>query len=395
MKILQVTNRLPFPLNDGGNIATYNVTKFLDKLGHKVHLASLNTSKHFIDPKPLEEIATVHTAYLDNKITFFRVLRGIFQKQPFNVTRFYSEAFSELLTDLIKKEDFDVIQLEGIYLSVYISDIRKVTKIPVVLRSHNVEHEIWQRYAASERNPFRKVFLMILSRKIKRFEKKKLHDFDGIVAITARDEKFYRKENFRGKLTTINAGVDPSLFDQKEETVQPKSVCFLGSLEWVPNVQGLEWFLKYVWPQVSREEPEAEFHVAGKNPPEWLKKIKVQGMHFHGMVPDAVEFLKKYSIVVVPLNSGGGMRVKVVESMVLGKCIVTTSVGVEGIRIKKGRNIFVADKKSAFTKVLLELIRDPELVKNTGNAARETAYQYYSWNNLITRFESFYKSLCE
>lgn len=396
MKILQITNRIPYPLNDGGNIATYNVTKYLSCNGHKVVLAALNTSKHFQDPSVLGNIAEVHTSYLYNHLSSKDLISGIFQRMPFNIARFYSPDFVSLLEGLLKKESFDIIQLEGIYMALYVPFIRKISNAPLLLRSHNIEHEIWRRYAENEKNPVKKIYLSVLSKKIKNYELEQMHLFDGIVAITERDRSYYKEQGYKGRLVTINAGVDTEKFRPSAHVAEPDSVSFLGSLEWVPNVQGLQWLLEEVWPLVLKQVPTADFHIAGKNPPEWLKNLNKKNVVFHGMVPDAVDFLNRYEIVVVPLFSGGGMRLKMIEAMALGKPVISTLVGAEGIDVVNGKHAVVAQgDKNIFAAALVELLKDREKKEEIGRNALMLVQEKYNWQTIIRKFESFYSQFHE
>ncbi|HEY8402570.1 MAG TPA: glycosyltransferase family 4 protein [Cytophagaceae bacterium] len=393
LKILQLTNRLPYPLNDGGNIATYNVTKYLNKFGHQVTLVSLNTKKHFHDPSPLGQIATIHTTNIDTTITLTGIIKSFFKKTPYSVERFYSEDFKKQLIDILQKNEFDIVQVEGIYLAIYLKVIRQHSNAKVVLRSHNIEHQIWERVAKNEANPLKKIFLKDLYKKIKLFELKHLRKFDGIIAITENDEEFYRKAGFRHKLVTINAGVDLDLYQPSTTTPMKGSICFLGSLEWKPNLQGLMWFLEKVWPHLLEKKPELQFHVAGKNPPPFLNNLKIPGVTFHGMVPSAIDFVNKYQIVVVPLLSGGGMRLKIVEAMALGKCIVSTSIGAEGIDVQNGHNIILVNTPEDFISQILYLLENEQVLDKISQNACNHARIKYNWELLVKNFEAFYYEL--
>jgi polysaccharide biosynthesis protein PslH len=198
LTIVQVTNRIPYPLNDGGNLATYHVADQLRKMGHKVVLVSLNTNKHYQNPDTLKDIfPRLYTTSIDTSLSLGGLVKGLFQKTPYNIARFYSLSFATLLQEVVEKEKPDLIQLEGIYLAIYANTIRSSTKVPIFLRSHNVEYEIWERNAHHEKNIVKRWYLSNLSSKIKKFEQTQLHSFDAIVAITERDAEFYKKNNYR------------------------------------------------------------------------------------------------------------------------------------------------------------------------------------------------------
>lgn len=393
LRILQITNRIPFPLNDGGNIATYNVTYFLNEAGHQVTMASLNTKKHYQDPAVLKDItAEIFDVSIDTTITSLGLLKGLFQKMPYNIKRFQSSAFNQLLIDLLSKNTYDIIQIEGSYMALYISSLRKYSKAKIVLRSHNIEHEIWRRMSLNESNPLKKLYFSMLAQKIKKFEDKSLHEFDAIIAITARDADYYKNQNFKGILTYINAGANLELFVPNHSKVISGSICFLAGLDWLPNRQGLDWFLSEIWQKVLIKYPYIKLHIAGKEMPESYYALQSTQIEIHGTVPDAVEYLQKYEIFVVPLLSGGGMRLKVVEGMALAKCIVSTSIGAEGVEYSSD-DIVIANTPEEWVDRLSYLLENPLEIKRIGHNAHRLAEKKYNWKNLVDSFISLYRQV--
>lgn len=376
-------------------MATYNITYHLHQLGHRVSLASLNTQKHFQDPAVLASVAEVATVEIDTRIRPTQALQGLFSAFPYNVSRFKSPAFERLLQDLIRTKAPDLIQLEGSYQAIFIPAIRKVApEIPILLRSHNIEWRIWQRLAENEGNPLKHLYLNNLWPKIRNFEASSLHQFDGVVAITAEDEAWYRQQGFKGLLTTIPAGADLSQYRHGEGFAPAHTVGFIGSLEWEPNVQGVKWMVEHIWPKVLQQCPQAEFHIAGKNPPEALQSLQDQpGIHFHGMVPDAADFIRGFRIFVVPLRSGSGMRLKIVEALAMRKCVVSTSVGAEGIEIRPEEDYAVADQADEFAQKLVDLIQDGQRAIELAQSGHARIRELYDWKQLIHRYIEVYRNL--
>ncbi len=395
LHILQVTNRLPWPLNDGGNLATYNVTRHLHADGQRVTLASINTQKHHQDPNVLAHVAEVHTVDLDTSLKPFDAFKALFSPLPYNILRFRSPDFEHLLQEIVGKTPPDIVQLEGSYQALFIPAIRAVRpKVPIILRSHNIEWRIWQRLAENESNPLKRLYLRNMYRKIRRFEERTLHDLDGLVAITEDDAQWYLSQGYQGKLVTIPAGADFEQYDPGESWAPAPSIGFIGSLEWEPNVQGLQWMIEKVWPQVKQQCPEAEFHIAGKNPPEHLQAWgKVDGVTFHGMVPSAPEFIRGFRIFVVPLLSGSGMRLKIVEALAMRKCVLSTTVGAEGIEIRPGTDFLQADQPDEFALQLIQLIQHPAQSMELARTGFERIRERYDWKNLIQRYLDFYQTL--
>ncbi len=389
---MQVTNRIPWPLNDGGNLATYYVTKYLGDLGHQMILASLNTQKHHQDPALIEDIAKVYACEIDTSIRPVALFKALFSKLPYNIKRFVSPEFSDLLQEIIIENQPDIIQLEGSYQAIFIPAIRKVSKSPLILRSHNVEWRIWKRLAENQRNPFKRFYLNHLCQKIERFEIETLPLFDGIVAITEKDEQWYRDQGYEKVLRTINAGVNFSEIPPYKTNRFLNRIGFIGSLEWKPNIEGLKWFIENVWSRVNEDFPDAELHIAGKNPPDWMSDWKVPAMKFHGMVPDSNAFLDNVHIFIVPLLSGSGMRLKVVEAMARGKCVVSTLVGAEGIHVENGKDILLESDPDRMAELLIEMLRNPERSTEIAENGRKTARSKYDWRNLIRKFEEVYEA---
>lgn len=390
--ILQLNNRIPYPLNDGGNIATYKLTNHLHNAGHQVTFAALNTLKHYQDPEVMSGICDIHTVTIDTSITIPGMLKGFVKKTPYNVDRFYSPAYESLLAELLQHNTFDVVQVEGIYMGIYLPVIRKHTNAPVVLRSHNIEHQIWERLSYRATNPIKKWYLRHLYKKIKSFEHTIMHDFDAIMAITTLDEVFYQNAGYYKELITLTPGVEVST-TEASYPLENQDVCMLGSLEWQPNIEALHWLLQKVWPKVCETLHDAHLHVAGKNPSDAIMAIQQKGVTIHGEVENAQRFLEKSPILVVPLHSGGGMRIKILEGMALGKCVITTSIGAEGIQVLHGHDIVIADTDQAFTSALIELLSNPERVKQIGLEAKRNVMQHYVWEKKINELVAFYDKI--
>ncbi|MGN6645791.1 MAG: glycosyltransferase [Cytophaga sp.] len=393
LRILQLTNRIPFPLTDGGNIASYHVTYYLNKAGHKVTLASLNTKKHHQDPAPLQSIAEVVSVDIDTSIKPLGLFLGVFSKMPYNVKRFKSAEFEEALIRLLTENTFDIIQLEGSYMALYLPVLRQHSSAKIVLRSHNIEHEIWQRMALNEINPLKKWYFNLLSEKIRQFENTTMHGVDAIAAITSRDKEYYQQQGFKGELVTINAGANLSKFQPDFCKTTTGTLCFLAGMDWMPNQQGLDWFLDTVWPEVKNNVPEIRLHIAGKAMPEKYYYLDDPSVEIHGLVPDAVEYLQKYEIFIVPLLSGGGMRLKVVEGMAVGKCILSTTVGAEGVEYSNKKNIVIADTPQEWIAAIISLLKDPQITQSIGQEAAKLAMEKYNWENLVDNLISLYRRL--
>lgn len=393
LRILQVTNRIPWPLNDGGNIAMYNLTRCLRSAGHHVELACLNTSKHRQDPAVLAHLAEVHAVDIDTSVTAWGAFAALFSNLPYNVSRFLSEEFSLLLGRLLAGDRFDLVQLEGSFLSLYIPAIRHATRAPIVLRSHNIEHQIWSRLAAAEAFIPKKLYLGHLARGIRRFELEHLHMVDAIVPIALQDEEDYRRQGFQGKMRTIHGGVDLAAFAPRQPIAADRKLGFLGSLEWQPNLQGISWFVAEVWPLLRERHSDLELHVAGKNPPDSMRDWDVPGMHFHGMVAEAAAFMESCHFFILPLLSGGGMRIKLVEAMANGRCCISTRVGAEGIDLEDGGDIVLADTPEEWLAAIGDLLAHPAKSQEIARRGQARAVASHGLEAIGVQLVDFYREV--
>ncbi|MFM2376880.1 MAG: hypothetical protein RLZZ165_1977, partial [Bacteroidota bacterium] len=320
---------------------------------------------------------------------------GLFTGMPYNVVRFWSQPFAELLGRVLRQHAFDIVQLEGSYLSLYSETIRKASPARLILRSHNVEHLIWNRLAENEGNALRRLYLRGLGRKIQAWELAHLNDYDAIIPIAHQDEALYRAHGFHRPMRTIHGGVDLSAFAPKLPLAFNLNVGFLGSLEWLPNVQGLIWFLEQVWPRLREIIPGLVLQVAGKNPPRHLQDLRVEGMVFHGMVADAAAFMEGCHFFIVPLLSGGGMRIKVVEAMAMGRSVVSTRIGAEGIRLNEGEEITLADTAEEWVHAFRSLVGSPSVSLGIARKAMDAARSRFGLEAMGRSFEEFYREVLQ
>lgn len=397
MKILQVTNKVPFPAKDGGAIACLNLSTGFSVLGHEVTILTMNTLKHHVSleeiPASLRDLVDFRFVNVPAKIKFIpAVLNLTFSNKPYNATRFISNSFRSELINLLKEKQFDLIQLEGLYVLPYIPDIRMVTSVPVVYRAHNIEHEIWQRTSEISRG-FTKWYTKILAKRIKRFEKELLNTYDLIVPITDRDRNILNSMGNRKPSHVSQTGIDASVLIPNAKKLEFPSLFHIGSLEWSPNQEGLIWFIEKCWTKLHEKFPDLKFFVAGRNAPNWLiRKLNEPNVVFEGEVNDAYEFINSKSVMIVPLFSGSGMRIKIIEGMALGKPIVTTTIGTEGIATTPGLNILIADNETDFIDSVSKLVTDREFNRTIGRNAIEYIHKEFDNLAAASALIEFYKT---
>jgi len=397
MKILILANKLPFPPRDGGSIATLNMLLGLHHAGMQVTCLAMNTSKH---PFPVERIpaelqSTIRFMGVDCDTSirpFHLVINLLFSKKPYVAERFNIKTFRTALHALLEEESFDIIQLEGPYLFYYVDQIRKTSQACISLRAHNSEHLIWKRMALRESSPLKRGYLRNLARRLHAFEMRVADQVDYLIPISECDVAYFREQGTDTPMLTIPTGLN---LEDYPFTEQPSgsTLFFIGALDWMPNQEGLSWFLDQVFDPLAQQLPEIQFHVAGRNAPvRFLKKLDHPNITFHGEVEDARSFMSSFRIMVAPVFSGSGIRIKILEAMALGRPVVTTSTGIEGIPAKNLRTVKVGDDPQNYNKLLLELIKDPKESARRAAEARELISREFDTFKLSKRLSQFYKA---
>ena len=372
----------------------YDVTSNLAAEGHEVTVLAINTPKHFQPAKVLEDKARVIAIPVNTDLSKRKAFLNLFKSIPYNIERFISKDVELALIQLLQRETFDIIQVEGLFMAWYVDVIRKFSQAPVIMRSHNVEYLIWERLAANERNPLKKIYLKYLANGIRNFEKTYLNKFDAIAAITDEDKTRMRELGCTVPIEFIAAGVEMARFEKRSDIqIKPNTLFIISSLNWLPNLEGIDWFLENVWKTIAKTLPKLELHIAGKSPPKHLLELNLPNVHVHGFVASAPEFMQQYDLMLVPLLSGGGMRIKIIEGMSLGKCILTTPVGAEGISVTPNQEIFISEKPEDWIAWLEKYYAGNLPVTEVGRKAEEKARSAYDNKLVIAKFIALYRSL--
>lgn len=397
MRILQLCNKAPYPANDGSSIAICTLSEGLADNGIDLHLLSINTKKHF---KPEENIdkafkqkANYQSVYKDTDTSMSGAFKNLFSSESYFVSRFFFKEYEEQLIKKLQSFAFDIIQLEGVFMASYIPTIKRFSKAKIVLRTHNVEHQIWERHLQSEKNVIKKNYLTIQNNRLKTFEINAFKDVDAIVTITDEDKK-----NISGicpgkSIYTCLTGVNLDNYKKVSSPENPNTLFHFASMDWMPNIEAVDWLMNTVWNKVIAQKPDARLVLAGRGMPDRLKKLASETITIIDVVKDSSEFYHKYDIMLVPLWSGSGLRIKLVEGLAYGKAIITTSIGAEGIPYTKNKDIMIADSSEDFTKAILNLLSDDQQKHNLQRSAREVAESYFDYKRIAANLISFYKDL--
>lgn len=397
MKILQLCKKFPFPLKDGESIAVYQLARSLYKEGAEITLLAMNTSKHYYDlkkiPGELSFYKEIRTVFVDNDIKVFDALRNLLTNKSYHIQRFISGDFSKALRQLLTGNTYDIVQLETIYLAPYIEEIRKYSKAKIVLRSHNLEYEIWERIAANTGNILRRKYLKLQSARLRMFELSRLREYDYILAISCRDEMNMRRLEGVKNISTVSVGIE--VREENEDSVRPVATKFgfVGSLDWMPNLEGISWFIKNVVPEIAKSFDEITFSIAGRNTPAFLFKFGDKQVKILGEVDDASDFIRAQDVMVVPLFSGSGMRIKILEAMSLSKVVITTSIGSEGINARDGQEVLIAENETQFAEKIRFAIENPGEIKRIGANARDFIAKEFNNEVIAAKLIGIYEKL--
>ncbi len=401
MKILQLCHKPPFPAVDGGTIAMHNIAHGLIGLGDQVKVIAMATHKHPVIESDLfdqyREQTQFESVFVDTSISKWDAIKALISGKSYHISRFDTHQFAEKLTQTLKEDSFDVIQMESIYLTPYIPVIRAHSKAKIVVRLHNIEHQIWERMIKNEKNILKKIALSMTTRLLKKYELSILNQVDGFMAISDVDYQYFRKKYPSVSGITIPFGVDLDQYQYAPlEIDTPKKnlhLFHIGSMNWAPNIEGIEWFLDRVWPVLLTHFPELEFYIAGRDIPEYFNQYEIAHFNVDGEVPDAQEYMLFKDIMIVPLLSGSGVRIKIIEGMALGKVIISTSIGAEGLDVVDGEDLFIADTPEQYVGAIKQCMSSPEKMKNMAKNARKYVESHHHDVTIAHEIIKFYHSL--
>jgi glycosyltransferase involved in cell wall biosynthesis len=400
VKILILSNRVPFPQNGGYPIVVRNTIQGMVNQGHQVSVFTLNDKKQPVTLQAIDDelISKInYQAYdVDISLSPWAMLLNVLGRRNYNVDRFYDAGFEKLLAAELKKTAYDIIQFEGLFMSSYLAGVRKVSNARLVYRAHNIEHLIWQRLAEQKTDPIKKSYLSLLARRIKDYELRYLNKFDAIATLTEQDKSQIVNFGVKLPIEVLPVCIELHRYKPDVNKVEFPSLFFLGSLDWMPNREGMEWFLDSFYSDLTQGDLAVKMYVAGHNIPEAFDDYEALGKIFiQGEVDDALDFVNSKAIMVVPLLSGGGMRVKIVEAMAMAKCVITTSLGAEGLRYQNGHHIIIANDRTDFYNAIKRCITDEEYCKTIGRNARRLIEEQHDVELVTGQLCSFYSHLLQ
>jgi glycosyltransferase involved in cell wall biosynthesis len=375
----------------------HNITEGLLRAGHSVRILTIFTHKHDLELDQLSDsylnATQIEGVFVDTEINIVDAFSSLITQDSYNISRFFSPDFDRRLIQIMQREAFDIIHLESLFMTPYIGTLRRMSKAPIVLRSHNLEYIIWERLAEGTSNFAKRVYLKYLAKKLKEYEISAVRQVNGIAAISASDSARYREITHEKPTIELPFGIDTAKYPDASFVGSAPTLFHLGAMDWQPNIEALDWFIARIWPIVRGAHPSVQFHVAGKGLNTNSTAFDDARIVVHGEVNSAIDFMKQHSIMVVPLRSAGGIRVKIIEGMACGKAIVSTRVGAEGLNLENNVEIVIADEDESFAQAILALLEAPERITAIGQAARQHALQHFANDTITERLVQFYQKL--
>lgn len=383
LKILILLPRIPFPLRDGGAIAMNQTLEELSKQDCEVSVLAMNTARHYVEevdlPSWYQRLKHFERVYVDNRINPLSAFFNLFSGQSYNISRFINREYSKRLSAMLEAENYDIVLFESIYTSHYLKEVQEQSNAKCFCRVHNVEYLIWQRLSEHEKSFVKRKYLELLTERLKNYELQVLKEFDLLLPISKKEEKFFLEHKINSSYY-LPFGIT---LQEPEEVVQEKgSLYHIGSMDWAPNLEGVEWFLNEVWNHPAEDFPGMKLYLAGKNMPKPIQEKQNEQVIVSGEVEDLFQFSSNKEMMLVPLLSGAGIRVKVLEAMAMGKAIIATPMAVEGIGMVEGRDIILAETAEDFREKIKYYAGNDELRREVEKNAKRFVHEHYNKEKL-------------
>ena len=392
MKILQICSQVPYPPVDGGKVGIFNITKYLAKRGHKIAMIALGDP---VDASyaPLRSYCDLHVVSMSTKNSVIGVALNLFSSLPYNISKYSSNKLQTIIASVLNKNTFDVVHIDSLHMASYGVWIMREYRLPVILREHNVESTIMERYLFTATNPLLRIYIAMQLRRIKRYEAKMAGEFDSCCPITDVDARRIIQMQPNAKIKVISGGVEGTLFTEYCDTKEriPNSLVFIGVLNWIPNQDAFEWFIKEVFPRILIGAFGTKLFIIGKDVPSKLLQYESEKIIFKGFIPDLKKETLKYEISIAPFRIGGGLRLKIIECLAMSLPVVATEVGCEGIEVKDGDSILIGNTAEEFAEKTLHLLNNPVLRERIARRGYTVSDRLYRWESVAEKFEEVYR----
>ena len=381
MNILVIDEQFPYPLTNGKSIRTFNLLRFLAGK-HSISYLAYGTSDSEAVRK-IEQLGIkcfpVGPADLPkNGLRFyFRLFRNLFSLLPYVVTSHYTSRFQNRLDQLTSSMHFDLIICEWTPYAIY---LKRLNHSKSIIVAHNIETDIWQRYEENETNFLKRAYISVQKFKMNRYEQKCFQWANGATAVTNNDARQILTCHVDYPVQVVSNGVDLDYFHPNSEKVTQSQLVFTGSMDWRPNQDAVQYFIKNIFPRAREKCPDLKFTVVGRDPPKEIWNLdKITGVTIAGTVDDIRPYIAQAALYIVPLRIGGGSRLKILEAMAMEKPVLSTSIGAEGLDVRSGKDIFIADSPQIFAEKIITCLANKELLARVARQGRKLVMKKYGW----------------
>jgi glycosyltransferase involved in cell wall biosynthesis len=316
---------------------------------------------------------------------YFELTSSILSPLPYAIWKYASREMRSAIEREVCRYDYDVVVCDFLVASI---NLPTVIPCATVLFQHNVESMIWQRHMQTQTNMFKRAFLKTQWQKMLAYERETCRGFDAVVAVSEDDRECMRSEFGLKRVYDVPTGVDTTYFSPRGTTVDPFELVFTGSMDWIPNEDAVRFFADSILPIISREIPECTLTVVGRNPRSPLLQLERSNprIKITGRVDDIREHVGRAAAYVVPIRVGGGTRLKIYEAMAMGKPVISTSIGAEGLPIRDGEELLIADGPEEFARAVIRVLRDSSLANRLGEKARAIVCEKFGWEHAAVGF---------
>ena len=390
MKILFLQKRLLFPPDTGGKTRTLNVLRYLVRWHDVTYLCNAQTSdeEHFGAMRDLGlrlETTPWRETPRDSARFYLDLAMNVLSFYPFTVSKDYDPALRRRAEQLLDEEPYDLVVCDFVQMARNAIGLESPVKI---LFTHNVEAQIFRRFARGGGGWLRRQYMRLQWHKMRRFEGFAGRQFDAVIAVSPKDKETFKEEYDWDHVRTIDTAVDTEYFQSNGSPGQNNRLVFVGSMDWLPNIDGVEHFVNEIWPRIKQARPDARFQIVGRNPTPAIRRLgEVEGVEVVGTVPDVRPYIQDAAVVVVPLRIGGGTRIKIFEAMAMGRPVVSTSLGAEGLPVDSGKHLVLADEPEQFAGVVVDLLQDDAKRNRMADTARWMVTDRYSAETVARQFE--------
>jgi len=396
MKILFLSPTVPFPLTDGGRIRVFNLLKQI-ATKNDVTLLALETQSTDTDGvSQLQQLGIqvhlVPNAPVLPSVSFGTFLKASLRRQPITVARYDLPTYRQKFRELIATETFDLVHYEMFHTAQFHTE----TCLPSVLSQQNVDSAIWRRLCRETFNPFYKFAYWTQQLAFQRYERVLSPKFDAVTCTSDIDATVFQQHCPEDVIEIIPNGVDITHYQPDFSSEAPAHLIYIGSMDWYPNEDAVGFFVDEVLPRIQESVPDVRFSIVGGNPSARVQKLSEEkGVVVTGRVPEIKPYFAEATVFIVPLRIGSGTRLKILEALAMGKAIVSTSVGAEGLDLKDGAEIFIADEPTAFADAATQLLTDASLRRRMGENGRARVERDYDWRSIGDKLHQLYTRILD